>query len=411
MGMKEIKNVVLLVCDSLSAKRMSIYGHKRNTTPNIESFLKRGEIYDNVRSNASWTFLSFPSFLRSKLPSSIKVSDLLSKDEVFTTKLAQSGVESHAFLIKAKQNEVAILQNIKFAFDKDKVSEFTIYQNKERLLSAADLINQPSDNKRFVLIHDATAHMTYDPPEELRGFFGDQPTTESIDRARAVKMMKQPYDPSFSYLAKRLYDQGVRHLDQLFADFISTIGSSTLSETVVILTADHGESLGDHMNHYNHGYNLYDDLLRIPFCVYDPSRSSGYSDKPFSALDFAPTIFDRFGLASPYNDHIPISLEAEVDDERVLIAEGARSPEVGPREDLKYLVEAYGDNRLIAPVTQKSVVKGHFKYHIYAQGFSVQEFIYDLKEDPDEKVNLLSNALISEEVAKFYYDTRDSLRI
>lgn len=61
-------NIILITIDCLRADHMSCYGYKRKTTPFIDRLAKEGMLFKNMFVNGSFTALSVPSFLRSKLP-------------------------------------------------------------------------------------------------------------------------------------------------------------------------------------------------------------------------------------------------------------------------------------------------------------------------------------------------------
>lgn len=84
-------------------------------------------------------------------------------------------------------------------------------------------------------------------------------------------------------------------LGRLFA----AIDAAGLGErTIVILTADHGESFGAHGS-WAHGTSVYDDVLRVPLLVRAPGFAATRVDTPVSLVDLTPTIVDLFGLPAP----------------------------------------------------------------------------------------------------------------
>ncbi len=409
---KEIQNVVLVVCDSLSAMRMSLYGHRRKTTPRIDAFFQqKGEVYSNVRSNASWTFLSFPSLFRSQMPSGITVKELSSNSNSFTKILEASNVSTYGI---GYEGERAILQNIRQAFPSEKMFAFpsgvedkSVYQMYRQAL---DLLKNKNEEKKIILLHEMGVHMPYDPASKYRTLFGKDviPDSEVVTKEMISPIQYQQYDNVFSNRVRRLYDQGVREFDDRFSDFLEQIDEDILRKTLVILTADHGETFGSRDNEYNHGTHLCDDLLRVPLCIYDPTSKTGRSIAPFSLLDLAPTILDRLNIGIPSQyEGVPINLSQTNQMERPILAEGRRSSEIAPRENLQHLVTHYSDRFILDPVTQKTVVIGKYKYHIYAVGFAIKEYVYDLEVDPFEMNDLLKQSeTLSEKVREFHIRAR-----
>jgi len=125
---QNIQNVILIVSDSLSTKQMGMYGYKHpNTTFLDEFFGKRGYVYNNARSNASWTLPSFASFMRSKRPSELYVKDLLDRTDTLPEVLRNNNVELVAFL---KEPRLSILESTYLLFNEE---ETRIYPYEEHI--------------------------------------------------------------------------------------------------------------------------------------------------------------------------------------------------------------------------------------------------------------------------------------
>jgi arylsulfatase A-like enzyme len=112
-----------------------------------------------------------------------------------------------------------------------------------------------------------------------------------------------------------------RQLDRLF-DLLEA--KNLLSETAVIVTADHGEAFGEHDRFGHHPY-LYDELLRVPLIVHAPGLESRTIDQQVSLLDLGPTLYDLLGIKTPDavqgRSFAPL-LRGEDMDEEVAIATG-----------------------------------------------------------------------------------------
>ena len=408
--MSQVKHVVLVVCDALAAQHMSLYGYEHETTPRIEQFFgQHGQIYTRCRSNASWTFLSMPSMLRSQMPSAISVSELAANQDSFTTLLGERGVQCFGHVI---EGERAILQNIKQAFPSDRVSSYRNAdqeQDIKRPFTQALEQLQAATDPTFIMVHTDAVHMPYAPPASYRDLFGPAEIDPSVSvvRGHVMHLIKKPFDPSFSAFATRLYDQGVRYFDDVFADFVEAIPEPLRNETAIILTSDHGETFGQRGNMYSHGGHLYDDLIRVPLCMYIPGRPPAISETNISLLDMAPTICELFGVpaSTEYVGQSVLDM-GQIEDTRAIGAEGRRTPELNPREDMAHLLEQYGAMKLIEPVTQRAITIGSYKYHIYTKGFTIREFVFNVETDPHERDNLLLHEPYSSELREFYRQAR-----
>jgi arylsulfatase A-like enzyme len=94
------------------------------------------------------------------------------------------------------------------------------------------------------------------------------------------------------------YDDKVRQSDQIIRQLFDAFAAKHyLDDAIVVITGDHGEGLGE--RHRAHGWDLYDEDIRIPLLIYDTPPAT-YPDLTFAAqVDVAPTIVDRLGLPIP----------------------------------------------------------------------------------------------------------------
>jgi len=94
------------------------------------------------------------------------------------------------------------------------------------------------------------------------------------------------------------YDDKVRQADGIIREVFATLRTKHyLDDSIVVVTGDHGEGLGE--RHWAHGWHLYNEDIRIPMLFYD-APSAAYPDLTFATqVDIAPTILDRLGLPVP----------------------------------------------------------------------------------------------------------------
>jgi arylsulfatase A-like enzyme len=97
------------------------------------------------------------------------------------------------------------------------------------------------------------------------------------------------------------YDGEVAAVDEQVGRVVDALFSSALKDTtVVVLTSDHGESLGEHDYYFDHGEDLFDPSLRIPLIVAVPGAPKARrSDAPATTLDLVPTILDAVKVSYP----------------------------------------------------------------------------------------------------------------
>jgi arylsulfatase A-like enzyme len=164
------------------------------------------------------------------------------------------------------------------------------------------------DTPSFVWLHFMDPHGPYFPPESVRGRFADAayawpgdhplavaPTNFGLGVIPAYQAVAGETAPA-SYRAR--YDAEIRYVDDHVAAVLAAYRAHGLLErTLVVVTADHGESLGDHDYYFAHGWFAYEDALRVPLVLVGPGVPAGRRvGASVSLVDLAPTLLDLLGL-------------------------------------------------------------------------------------------------------------------
>ena len=182
-----------------------------------------------------------------------------------------------------------------------------------------------------------------------------------------------PYEPPSPYkeqYAGRPYDGTVAWSDELVGRLVAALReNSALDNTLVVVTSDHGEALGDHGEDV-HGYFVYEATLRVPLVIRGPGVNAGTRvDGVVRTIDLYPTIVEMFGLRDPHRSSGK-SLVAAL--------HGARlNDEPSFAESLVPLLH-YGWSDL------RSVRDGRWKYIL-----APRPELYDLDRDPGELHNVI----------------------
>src|SRR5439155_21635074 len=94
------------------------------------------------------------------------------------------------------------------------------------------------------------------------------------------------------------YDAEVAYTDAMVGRLLAGLPPGVLDRTVIVMAADHGESLGEH-GERTHGVFAYDVTMRVPWIVWTPHRRHAVSDTLVRLIDLAPTTLDLVGVGSP----------------------------------------------------------------------------------------------------------------
>jgi arylsulfatase A-like enzyme/Flp pilus assembly protein TadD len=284
-------NVLLVTVDTLRADYLGSYGKRDVATPNMDRLAAHGTRFDQAIVQVPLTMPSHASILTGTYPQVHKVRDMggFVVDRAVPTLaglLQPGGFETAAFVGSAVLNRSYGLDR---GFDRyvDSMKEDASSQKlpgvvaelrgetvTERALEWLEgRLQKPSGRARnfFLWVHYYDPHFPYDPPEPYR-----------------------------SRNKKDLYGGEVAYTDAEIGKLLDRVTQAGLDgRTLVVLMADHGESLGDH-GEYTHGVFLYDSTMRVPLIVAGPGIPAGrVIAQQVRSIDVMPTILDMVGLETP----------------------------------------------------------------------------------------------------------------
>jgi arylsulfatase A-like enzyme len=426
------RNVVLIVWDTVRAANLSLHGYNRPTTPNLERLAGRGVRFDLAFATSSWTLPSHASLFTGRWPHELGVSwKTPVRDDVPTLAeyLGSHGYDTAGFaanldycnretglargfahyedfpldIYDAFARYVALGHRIEissWAFVLDRIVQKCFGRwydlapsSREHAKNAEDIDRaflrwlarrQEPSRPFFAFLNYNDAHSPYEVPDRSTAGFGLRPASSfdrqtlllwnSLDKARLsyhdVRMAADVYDDCISYLDRRL--------EILFQE-LSRRG--VLDNTLVIITSDHGEHLGDHLLFF-HGCSLYRQLVQVPLVIMDKKGvpSGRVVTEPVSQCDVPATVVDLLGLGrdAPFPGRSFTRFWRGPDP--------AVSP---PAEPLlmetgkpEFLTNQGREPAAKGPM--KSLIAGGMHYIRTADGL---EELYLLNSDPEEKVN------------------------
>jgi len=348
------KNLLLITVDTLRADALGAYGNRSAGTPWLDRLAAAGARFDRARAHNVVTLPSHANILTGRLPPDHGIRDnagfrLPATEETLATRLKARGFRTAAFVSAFPLDSRFGLARGFDVYD-DAFVDATprpTFIEQERSGSATVraarewLDAQPSDSAWFCWVHLYEPHFPYTPPA--------------------------PYDARF---ASAPYDGEVAATDAALSPLLKPIlDAGAATNTLVIVTADHGEALGDH-GEATHGIFAYEATLRVPLILYYPPLIGPRSiTSPAGHVDILPTILDAFRMP------LPEGLRGR---SLVSAAAGNESSEV------TYFEAVSGSlNRGWAPLT--GVVSDGMKYI----DLPIPE-LYDLDADPAEAKNLAS---------------------
>lgn len=298
-------NVVLIVVDTLRADHLSLYGYERRTSEAVDALASRGWTFDRHVSSAGQTVPSTLSLLLSQHPAEHGFRhpgsghfarkppryppELLFLAEVFRDAgYPTAGYVGNPFLQSSNGFDQGFDTFVYSRRGGDILTNAALRWMKARV---------PDDTPFFLYLHYMDVHWPYDPPISHRWTYprprGAQPTyrTGLAPDARAE-------DVEFSIAA---YDEGILFVDDQIARVVQALDELGIADdTVIALTADHGEEFLEHGG-LGHGTSVYGELVRVPLVLVHPrSFDAGRRiERLTHHLDLAPTLLDLAGIERP----------------------------------------------------------------------------------------------------------------
>jgi arylsulfatase A-like enzyme/Tfp pilus assembly protein PilF len=350
-----IRNVVLISIDTCRADRLSCYGFKRQTTPHVDAIARDGVLFREALSPVPLTTPAHSSMLTGTYPPThgVRLNNGLGLTDASVTLaelLKDAGYRTAAFVggfpldAQFGLNQGFDTYDCRFTKKSETTSFYAERTAQEVSRPALAWLDGVADQPFFLFLHYYDAHLPFEPPPPFASAYPDD-----------------PYAGEIAYVDSWI-GQVVERLKALHA----------YDDTLLIVTGDHGESLGEH-GEKSHGFFVYQGSQHVPLVIRAPGGRKGLrSDDRVSLVDLVPTVLDLTGLKTP--PHVQgATLRAAL--------EGRTSND--PRRPLyceSLEATQFGCSSLNA------IVEGRWKY-IRAP----REELYDLSRDPGEANNLVAN--------------------
>jgi arylsulfatase A-like enzyme len=302
-------SVVLIVVDTVRADHLGLYGYERDTTPRLNEWAQSATVFDNAFSAAAWTLPGVTTILTGQYPAQhgagITGPSRLHDDvPTLAQTLQGSGFATGAVVNVSFLTEVFGVSRGFDLYDFAPAGDATGLRPADVNVDLAlDWIGQ-QDSPYFFMLHMFDAHRHYDAPPPARGTFTQQFAAtydpDTLDTLESRIEAERRGDLDFHVAA---YDEELLWLDMQIDRFLSTLEArGELDNTLVVLTADHGEAFRDHEHSIGHGSCLHNEIIRVPLVIWEPGRAAGDTPRgrlatPVSTVDIMSTVLDYAGTA------------------------------------------------------------------------------------------------------------------
>lgn len=302
-------DVVLITVDTLRSDRLGLYGYGRGLTPHLDAFFADGLVHERAYATSSSTSPSLVSVLSGLYPGAHGVRLLYQRvpDDVrLVTELLPESFQTAAFVSNVVLTDEALGVADRFDHYDDVVDEKEsgrdVYERRaERTTNAAAAwLREHADPGRplFLWVHYIDPHGPYRAPEPFGGSLRHRGRVP-VEPGRILAYMRLPgVSDALDYVDR--YDEEVASVDAAVDRLLRTLADERgLERTLVAFTADHGETLAERRFWFQHGWHVYEELVRVPLLLRGPGIEPGRSTTPVSGVDVAPTLLRHAGVEPP----------------------------------------------------------------------------------------------------------------
>jgi arylsulfatase A-like enzyme len=403
-------NIILVILDTVRADFTGPGGAGDGLTPQLDRLAEEGTVFRNAWATAPWTLPTHASIFTGMLSSShgchINHWRFDETDPTLAALLTEAGYETAAFFSNPWLTDR--ISGVLHGFDIRQespigdINHMSLGRSDQGGASInrniADWFDRrKNDRPYFLFVNYLEAHLPYDPPAAYRERHltdlapDDMVTIEWSEEFNAGLHSSDSVDWE---RIRRLYGGDVHHADLLLADLVEMLKTrGDYDNSVIIVTSDHGENLGDH-DLMDHQFSIHETLLSVPLVVRATAQlHKGAHDEPVMLIDLFASILDfadiDYGEVPPLSrtllslqkeDH-PSATEADWS-ERMLIAEyGGGHPvlldgliELNPNLDTAAFERGY-----------RSVRRGDYRLTI---GTDDSIWLHDMIADPSQEQSI-----------------------
>lgn len=311
-------NFVFITIDTLRADHLGSYGYPRATSPEIDRFARTAVQFDNAVAQWPKTTPSFASMLTSTYGSTSGVRQMQSRVPdrfpLLAESLQQAGYATHAMVYNPSLGkQFAFHRGFDEYIEAWTLPDAAIYQARNVTREGVRIMQERDRSKpMFLWVHYIDPHTPYEPPEEFHEMFvGDEYDVESkelpvldVESALAFggigREAQLGENTRLGYYVAQ-YDAEIRTTDTQVGILFEEIDRLLGPNTMIVLTSDHGESLGETNSYFAHGRFPYNSCAHVPLYVRIPDQPQPGRrvETVVGLIDLFPTVMDLLGLPFP----------------------------------------------------------------------------------------------------------------
>ena len=359
------RNLLFITIDTLRADHVGAYGAKNVATPTLDRLAKEGALARRASVQVPLTRPSHISIFSGRYPAEHGIRDNVAPALGSDVPLMAETLKASGFSTAAFVSSIVLARPSGLERGFDTFSDrFDVAEDDARFLNtiqrrgdvatgeAVEWIRARKADRFFAWVHLYDPHDPYEPPGRYAVEYADRP-----------------------------YDGEVAWSDELVGRLLTALSDAGVTDrTLVVVTSDHGEGLGDH-GEAVHGYFIYETTLHVPLVIRGPGVKPGTAiDAVTRSVDLFPTVMEMLGLRDRTPATSGHSLAAALRGETGRVGGAGASGAIDIPSFAESLVPLvhYGWSDL------RSVRDGRWKYIL-----APKAELYDLDRDPGELTNLI----------------------
>lgn len=315
------KNVIIIVIDALRSDHLGLFGYERETTPFLDSLYASGNLrkIDLSFAVAARSYTGINAILKSKIWANLGKNDFslqhLFKDQGYELNFILSGDHTNFEGLKSSYGDDSDFNSY---LDGSITKKYSDPNDDRIILEGIENVSNYNNNPSYFYFHLMSVHNLGLRLNKFKNYTPAGNTTFDVE----------------NYTNR--YDNGVLQADNYLKDIFSSLSEKGyLQNSIVVITGDHGEALGE-KGKFGHGRSIYTNQILTPILIYDSENVEYKNTSYASSIDIAPTIVDRLGLPIPQSWE-GISLFSDTfDREFTYHQQGAQYAIIHTKEDMRY---------------------------------------------------------------------------
>lgn len=304
-------DVILVTVDTLRADRVGAYGYAGAETPAMDGLAERGVVFTRAMTPMPRTTPGLASLLTGLLPHRHGSREVGRPVDGTVTLLSELLAERGYHAVAVSANGAAgPVQGLDRGFERFVAMEELSSQLAGTVTDRAlELVTEAPEGVPLLLwVHYIDPHAPYEPPAP----WGERPAGKGC-RELARRAETQGWEGGHLFSDREgassaalescsaMYDAEVAYTDHELGRLLEGVEAARgLGGTLVVLTADHGENLGEQGLYYQHGPSLHEASLRVPLILAGPGVPEGETEEALVGLeDVMPMVLGRLGLEVP----------------------------------------------------------------------------------------------------------------